>query len=226
MMDDWRDEQKAAVAALIKAKFKPLMPNQAKYFESIENKHITICDGCPGVGKSYIACGLAARFMNQGKINKIILVRPVISCGAGLGYLPGNLSEKLIPWNTPLLEALMDFFTKKELALAFEEERIEIAALDMMRGRSIKKSMVILDEAQNADFRQLEMFLTRFDYGSKFVICGDAYQTDLPHRGQNALDKIIDLFWDDCHKEIGIVELTEDDIVRPEIVKWMSKRLA
>ncbi len=236
-MDSWLDDfgkpdksqrneqQEQSALELSKQKLKPGSPNQPKYFKAIETSTVTICTGPCGTGKTFVACGIAAQMLREQRIDKIILTRPLITCGKGFGFLPGDLDQKVSPYMIPLLDALEEFLGLGYMERCLRDGYIEITPLDLMRGRSIKHAFIICDEAQNATFEQLHMLATRLDKNTRLVITGDASQTDLPHKGPNPLSEVIERFTPQCHPDISIVRLTHDDIMRPGIVRWIDERL-
>lgn len=221
---DWRELQDQSIQEKFTSKkIKPVTPNQSVYLDAIKKSIVTLCIGNPGTGKSYIPCGYAAECLQNGRIKKVIITRPLVTCGKGFGFLPGVLDEKVSPYMRPLLDSFSDFFPANELAKLIKDKVIEMIPLELMRGMSIKNSMIICDEAQNAEFIQLHMLLTRIDKSSFVVINGDLWQSDLAGRG--ALELVIQRFKKDCHPEISIVQLTEEDICRPQIIRWIDNRL-
>ena len=203
----------------------PATPNQLSYFKSIRRNRITLCVGPAGTGKSWLACGLAASMLIKKKVSKIILTRPAVECGEKLGALPGLLDEKMAPYLIPLLDALGDFLSAKEIKGYKESGQIEICALAYMRGRTLKDAFVILDEAENCKYTQLKMFLTRYGHNSKMVVNGDISQSDLDSRDfkKNPFERVVENLYD--VDGIGIVHMDEGDIMRPAIVKEIVKRL-
>jgi phosphate starvation-inducible PhoH-like protein len=222
-MADWRDLRDLSVADLASERFKPKTDNQARYFAAIQNATVTICTGPPGSGKSYIPCGLAVQMLRSKQISRVILTRPVVPCGKGLGYLPGDEQAKILPYMRPVLDALHDHADAAELRRHMELKTIEIIPLDHMRGMSIKQTLVICDEAQNADFEQLHMLVTRLDHGTRIVVSGDANQSDLPGKAVNPLLDLIHRFTPP-HRDMRLVQLAAGDVMRPEIVTWMDDR--
>jgi phosphate starvation-inducible PhoH-like protein len=202
---------------------KALSPNQKKIFTESEKKDMIFAVGPAGTGKTYTAIALAVRALKNKEIKKIILTRPAVEAGEQLGYLPGDLKEKLDPYLQPLYDALYDMIPIKKLESFFEERIIEIAPLAFMRGRTLDNAFVILDEAQNATFGQLKMFLTRMGKNAKFIITGDLTQIDLPKNNSSGLNDIIEKLKD--IKEISFVELNQSDIVRHNLVKKIVKAL-
>lgn len=230
-MTDWKNERDKSVLERLGAKinrsFKPKTANQAKYFRAIENKIVTICIGPAGTGKSYVACGFAARMLKEGKFDRVIITRPIVSCGQGYGFRPGTTEEKILPVMRPLLDALTEFLGGAELAKLMKEKIIEMLPLDDMRGCSLPRTLIICDESQNMEFNQLHMLLTRFGEGSKVIICGDISptQTDLYSRNGNALMKAINSFEPQIHKDVEIIKLERKDIVRHPLIQWIDERL-
>lgn len=227
----WQDERDENVLAVLAAKINRMIqaktPNQALYIKMIKEKVVVLITGCAGTGKTYIACGVAAGMLKEGKIKKIILTRPLVSCGKGYGFRPGSVFEKVSPVMRPMLDALHEFFTPAELTTYLEKQVIEILPLDDMRGCSLPNTFIICDEAQNAEFNQLHMLLTRFGENSKVVITGDdsRTQTDLITSGENPLREVIKRFSPLLVNEIGIVRFTRDDIVRHPLIRWIDERL-
>jgi phosphate starvation-inducible protein PhoH and related proteins len=162
--------------------------NQQLYMDCIDASDITFCLGPAGSGKTHIAIGKAVQFIKAGlfdedKVGKrIVLVRPLVEVGKTMGFLPGDIEAKMNPYLRPLYDEISYFFTSSDVELLRKEDRIEIASLEHMRGRTLRNSIVILDEAQNATKEQMKMFLTRLGKGSKLIITGDSEQSDLPLR--------------------------------------------
>lgn len=212
-------------------KLKPKTPNHALYFDAIDKSTITICTGPAGTGKTYIACGKAAEALRSKRVEKILLCRPLVQCrnskDDGLGFLPGTLEEKVGPYMRPLMDAFEEFFQPKELEKLLYDGVIKMEPLELLRGASLKRSFIILDEAQNASFAQLKMFLTRLDHGSKIVVTGDAGQADLSTAdGGNPFSDVVARLKDNCHRAVRIVKLTRRDVMRPELVRWLDERLS
>ncbi len=229
---NWKQLQEVALEQARKEKLKPMTANQALYLKAVERSVITVCVGPAGTGKTHLACGLAARMLSEGKVKRVVITRPLVSCsgraGQGVGFLPGALEEKVSPYMRPLLDALAEFVSPKELQKLLEDGTVEMRPLDLMRGASIKESLLICDEAQNAEFEQLYMLLTRFDRGTKVVVTGDVSrkQTDLRGSGPCPLTQVIEAFEPDCHREVSIVRLGREDIVRHPLVRWVDARLS
>ena len=158
---------------------KPKTDNQAEYINSMTESSVTLCSGPAGSGKTSVAVGLACEYLLADKVKKIVITRPVVESGRGLGHLPGTMLEKINPYLIPILEEMGMYLTKKEIREYMDDEIIELCPLEYMRGRNFHNSFVILDEAQNATFEQLKMFVTRIGRGSKAVINGDLKQSDL-----------------------------------------------
>ncbi len=196
---------------------KPLNAKQERYINAIETSVLTFSVGPAGTGRTYVACGVAARLLKEKKVDKIVLTRPIVECGGEkIGFLPGNAAEKVIPYFHPMIDALEEFFGEKEVQHLIHKEIIRLAPLAQMRGSSFKNSIVILDEAQNCNMTQLVMALTRIGQKCTMVVNGDFTQSDLSYR-DNSLIKIINKL--KVLPEVSIIKFTRDEIVRSGIVK-------
>lgn len=192
-------------------------PNQKKLVESSEKNDVVFAIGPAGTGKTYTAVALAVKALKEKKVRRIILTRPAVEAGENLGFLPGDLKEKIDPYLRPLYDALDDMIPAEKLNFYSDNRVIEIAPLAFMRGRTLDKAFIILDEAQNATSSQLKMFLTRIGPQAKCIITGDLTQIDLPRSQKSGLGKAIDLLKD--IQGIGIVRLTNVDVIRHPLVK-------
>ncbi|QES87684.1 PhoH family protein [Rhizosphaericola mali] len=191
--------------------------NQKAMVESINKNDIVFAIGPAGTGKTYTAVALAVRALKNKSVKKIILTRPAVEAGESLGFLPGDLKEKIDPYLRPLYDALDDMIPADKLGYYMSTRAIEIAPLAYMRGRTLDNAFIILDEAQNANDLQLKMFLTRIGANAKAIITGDPTQTDLPKNQKSGLGKAARIL-KGIHG-IGHVELTEEDVVRHRLVK-------
>ena len=190
---------------------------QKKYLDAIRKHDITFGVGPAGTGKTYLAVALALAALRDGKVSRIILTRPAVEAGEALGFLPGDLFEKITPYLRPLHDALHDMLPAEEIARHTERGTIEIAPLAYMRGRTLNNAFIILDEAQNSTTEQMLMFLTRLGHGSKAVITGDETQIDLPPHKQSGL---LEAHHALKHTEgIAIVEFSKRDVVRHPLVQ-------
>ena len=189
---------------------------QFKYIETIENSTITFGIGPAGTGKTFLAVASAVKMYTDGKIKKIVLTRPAVEAGERLGYLPGDLSQKIDPYLVPLFDSLEYFFGNETLQYLIEKRNIEIVPLAYMRGRTLNNACIILDEAQNATVSQIKMFLTRLGEDSKMIITGDEPQIDLHNRDFSGLKKTRKSLSN--IEEISVVEFKNSDIVRNKIV--------
>jgi len=203
---------------------KPKTANQKLYIEAIMNNDLVIALGPAGTGKSYLAVACALAALQDGSINKIILTRPVVEAGEKLGFLPGDFYDKVNPYLRPLYDAFHSMLGPDRFRLYREEETIEIAPLAYMRGRTLEKSFIILDEAQNATSEQMKMFLTRTGIGSKVVVNGDPTQIDLPHRRHSGLVHLPLILKD--IPGMSWVHFTEADVVRHPLVREILKAYA
>lgn len=191
--------------------------NQRKMVESISRNDIIFAIGPAGTGKTYTAVALAVRALKNKEIKRIILTRPAVEAGENLGFLPGDLKEKIDPYLRPLYDALDDMIPAEKLKVFLENRTIEIAPLAFMRGRTLDNCFVILDEAQNSTDMQLKMFLTRMGPTAKFIVTGDVTQIDLPKRQESGLNTALRILGD--IKGIDIIYLNGDDVVRHKLVK-------
>ena len=189
---------------------------QFKYIETIENSTITFGIGPAGTGKTFLAVASAVKMYTDGKIKKIVLTRPAVEAGERLGYLPGDLSQKIDPYLVPLFDSLEYFFGNETLQYLIEKRNIEIVPLAYMRGRTLNNACIILDEAQNATVSQIKMFLTRLGEDSKMIITGDETQIDLNNKDFSGLKKTRKSLTN--IEEISVVEFKNSDIVRNKIV--------
>lgn len=191
--------------------------NQRKMVEAITKNDMLFAVGPAGTGKTYTAVALAVRALKNKEVKKIILTRPAVEAGENLGFLPGDLKEKLDPYLQPLYDALGDMIAPEKLAYYLENRVIQIAPLAFMRGRTLDNAFAILDEAQNATEGQLKMFLTRMGSSAKFVITGDITQIDLPKHQPSGLPQAMRLLKN--IEGIDIVELDGTDVIRHKLVK-------
>lgn len=192
-------------------------PNQRKLVEAIEKNDLVFAIGPAGTGKTYTAIALAVRALKNNEIRKIILSRPAVEAGERLGFLPGDLKEKIDPYLQPLYDALGDMIPQKRLEEFMKDKVIEIAPLAFMRGRTLSNAFVILDEAQNSTVNQLKMFLTRMGLNTKFIVTGDETQIDLPRRNDSGLLQAIRILRG--IDDISIVKFDQNDIVRHKLVR-------
>jgi len=190
--------------------------NQFKYLETIDNSTITFGIGPAGTGKTFLAVASAVKMYSENKIKKIVLTRPAVEAGERLGYLPGDLSQKIDPYLVPLFDSLEYFFGNETLKYLIEKRNIEIVPLAYMRGRTLNDACIILDEAQNATISQIKMFLTRLGENSKMIITGDETQIDLNNKTFSGLVKTRKTL--SKIEEVSVLEFENTDIVRNKIV--------
>lgn len=196
---------------------RPRTVNQSRLVDEYRVNDLLIAEGPAGTGKTYVAIALAVRALKNKQVRKIVLTRPAVEAGERLGFLPGDMKEKLDPYLQPLYDALQDMIHFRKLEAWLEDGTIQIAPLAFMRGRTLENSFVILDEAQNATINQLKMFLTRMGASSKFIMTGDITQIDLPNKKSSGLVQAIKIL--KGIDGISIVEFDERDIVRHKLVK-------
>lgn len=190
--------------------------NQRKMVDVLEENDMLFAIGPAGTGKTYTAVALAVRALKNKEVRRIVLTRPAVEAGENLGFLPGDLKEKLDPYMQPLYDALQDMIPAEKLAEYLEDGVIQIAPLAFMRGRTLDKAFVILDEGQNTTEGQMKMFLTRMGKTAKFVVTGDISQIDLPRHQKSGLKKAIEVL--DSVKGIGFVYLDDKDVIRHKLV--------
>ena len=190
--------------------------NQKKLVSAIEKHDMVFAVGPAGTGKTYTAVALAVKALKAKEVKRIVLTRPAVEAGENLGFLPGDLKEKLDPYLMPLYDALRDMIPAEKLEEMLQYGVIEIAPLAFMRGRTLDKAFVILDEGQNTTMMQMKMFLTRMGTTAKFIITGDMSQIDLPSRQKSGLSFALDTLKD--VKEIGVIRLDQNDVVRNKLV--------
>ncbi len=190
---------------------------QQEYVQAIRDHDLTFAVGPAGTGKTYLAMALAVVALKNKEVERIVLTRPAVEAGEKLGFLPGDLTQKVDPYLRPLYDALYDFMGVDSYQKLLERGTVEVAPLAYMRGRTLSDSFIILDEAQNTTSEQMKMFLTRLGFHSKVVVTGDVTQTDLPAGKKSGLTEALEILKD--IPEIGMVHLTAKDVVRHELVQ-------
>src|SRR5207253_7410351 len=208
----------------------PQSENQRAYVEAIRKHDLVFAVGPAGTGKTWIAAAMGVAALRDRKVSRLILTRPAVEAGERLGFLPGDLAEKIDPYLRPLYDALYEFMPMERFARARERNEIEVAPLAFLRGRTLNEAFIILDEAQNTTSAQMKMFLTRLGYGSQAVVNGDMTQVDLEKGQQSGLTLARDILTG--VEGIGFVDFDERDVVRHELVarivraydKWESVR--
>ena len=203
---------------------KPRTPNQAQYIANILDHDITFGVGPAGTGKTYLAVAAAVDALERQEIRRILLTRPAVEAGEKLGFLPGDLSQKVDPYLRPLYDALFDMLGAETYQKYLERGNIEVAPLAYMRGRTLDDSFIILDEAQNTSREQMKMFLTRMGFGSKVVITGDVTQIDLPTDKVSGLKEAMKVLRD--VEGVAICRLTKEDVVRHVMVQRIIEAYA
>jgi phosphate starvation-inducible PhoH-like protein len=199
----------------------PKSVNQRKYIQAIQEKDVVFGIGVAGTGKTYLAVAMAVQALMQKQVNRIVLARPAVEAGEKLGFLPGDLQDKVDPYLRPLYDALFDLIDYERVARLLEKRVIEVAPLAFMRGRTLSDAFIILDEAQNTTSEQMKMFLTRIGFGSKAVITGDVTQVDLPTGKRSGLieaERILSGL-----EDIEFVYFTDKDVVRHKLVQLIIR---
>ena len=208
----------SCIAVTVKGKpIKPKTLGQKKYIDAIENNTITFGIGPAGTGKTYLAVAMAVRAFRDEQVSRIILTRPAVEAGEKLGFLPGDLQDKVDPYLRPLYDAMFDMMGPENFQRNMEKGCIEVAPLAYMRGRTLDDSFIILDEAQNTTPEQMKMFLTRLGFNSKAIVTGDVTQIDLPNAGRSGLIEAVKVLKN--IDDISIMKLTEKDVVRHKLVQ-------
>ena len=199
----------------------PKSANQRKYIQAIQDEDVVFGIGVAGTGKTYLAVAMAVQALMQKQVNRIVLARPAVEAGEKLGFLPGDLQDKVDPYLRPLYDALFDLIDYERVTRLLEKRVIEVAPLAFMRGRTLSDAFIILDEAQNTTSEQMKMFLTRIGFGSKAVITGDVTQVDLPTGKRSGLieaERILSNV-----QGIEFVYFTDKDVVRHKLVQMIIK---
>ena len=212
------------IGQIIKTPRKSVVPRskkQSEYLDALINEKIVISLGPAGTGKSYLAASVAVKMLMEKKVERVILSRPAVEAGEKLGFLPGDMKDKVDPYLRPLYDALYDLFGFEKIQKKIETGEIEIAPLAFMRGRTLKNSFAILDEAQNASLTQIKMFLTRIGENSKLVVNGDPSRVDLINKNESGLLKTKEILED--IKEIKFVEFDHNDVARHPLVSKIVK---
>ncbi len=228
MVQDGNDDKISSIVdadcICITSKGKPIRPKtlgQKQYIEAIKNNTITIGVGPAGTGKTYLAVALAVNAFRAKQVNRIILTRPAVEAGEKLGFLPGDLQQKVDPYLRPLYDALFEMLGAENFQRCQERGDIEVAPLAYMRGRTLDDSFIILDEAQNTTKEQMKMFLTRLGFNSKAVVTGDVTQIDLPDGKTSGLKDAVKILQN--IDDIKIVTLSEKDVIRHKLVQEIIK---
>ncbi len=196
---------------------KPRTPNQLEYLKMVRDNDIVFAIGPAGTGKTYLAVAFALAALKNKEVSRIVLTRPAVEAGESLGFLPGNLSEKVDPYLRPLYDALEEMIPFEKLETYIEKKVVEVIPLAYMRGRTINNAFVILDEAQNSTSLQMKMFLTRLGPSSKAIVTGDITQIDLPKRDQSGLVQIQEILKN--VEDISFLYFEKSDVVRHKLVK-------
>jgi phosphate starvation-inducible PhoH-like protein len=204
-----------------KRRVNPKTTNQRRYLDAIEKNDIVFGVGPAGTGKTYLAMAQAVSYLLAKKVSRIILARPAVEAGEKLGFLPGDLQEKVNPYLRPLYDALYDMMDVERATRLVERGTIEVAPIAFMRGRTLNDAFVILDEAQNTTSEQMKMFLTRLGFGAKAVVTGDITQIDLPHPGKSGLVEALSIVKD--VEGIGFIYFDDRDVVRHKLVQQIVK---
>jgi phosphate starvation-inducible PhoH-like protein len=191
--------------------------SQDRYLRAMKQHEMVFAEGPAGTGKTWLAVGFAVHLLEQGAVERLILTRPALEAGERLGFLPGDMREKVDPYLRPIYDALADFMDPRMLERGMQTGMIEVAPLAFMRGRNLTNACVLLDEAQNATSMQMKMFLTRLGEGSRMIITGDPTQTDLPPGQKSGLSEAIELLSE--LEGIGHVVFKESDVVRHDLVR-------
>ncbi len=200
----------------------PKTLNQKIYIKALEDNDIVFAIGPAGTGKTFLAVMFALKYLKSFKARKIVLVRPIVEAGEKLGFLPGDLKEKIDPYLIPIYDSLYEGIGKEQVTKLIEKGTIEVAPLAYMRGRTLDNAIIILDEAQNATLTQMKMFLTRLGFGSKMIVTGDLSQIDLPNKNHSGMTEAIEIL--DDIKGIKMVRFQREDVMRHPLVFKIIER--
>jgi phosphate starvation-inducible PhoH-like protein len=200
---------------------RPRTDGQGRYVKAMRDNDLTLCIGPAGTGKTFLAVGMAVTLLRQAEVKKIVLVRPAVEAGERLGFLPGDIVAKVNPYLRPLFDALNDMMDPDQVKRYMDNDIIEIVPLAYMRGRTLNKAVIILDEGQNSTVSQMKMFLTRMGMGSKIIVTGDVTQVDLPPKTRSGLVDAVHRLKD--LERIALVYLDENDIVRHPLVQQIVR---
>ncbi|MEM8833206.1 MAG: PhoH family protein [Pseudomonadota bacterium] len=209
-------DEKAGIKTYKNKLISPRSPNQANYIEAIRNHDMVFGIGPAGTGKTFLAVAAAVQMYQEGKIERMVFCRPAVEAGEQLGFLPGDMLEKIDPYLRPIYDALHDMMPAAEIPKKIESGDIEIAPLAFMRGRTLKNAFVVLDEAQNTTSMQMKMFLTRMGEGTRMVITGDPSQIDLPHHTVSGLKEAMSVL--ENVDEVPFIHFDAKDVVRHKLV--------
>ena len=228
LLASWQDEDITAThtkeLVLHHSRLRAYGKNQESYLSVLRNHDLVFSVGPAGTGKTYLAIAQAIYALEQGLVQRIVLVRPALETGERLGFLPGDLAKKIDPYLRPMYDALDELMGHDRMVRQMENNIIEIAPLAYMRGRTLKDAFVILDEAQNASCGQMKMFLTRLGFGSRAVVTGDLTQSDLPRGNRPGLEEALELL--DGMSSIACVHFTQQDVVRHPLVRQVIEAYA
>lgn len=205
-----------------KERVTPRTPRQAEYIQAVKQNDMILCVGPPGTGKTRISIGLAIEALDTGKIDRVVITRPMVGAGEEPGALPGGLEQKIAPFLRPIFEEMKYFASKSQIAKWKKEKVIDVCPLAYTRGITFKNSYIILDEAQNATYEQLKMLITRLGEGSKILVNGDISQTDLAKKYSGGLSTIVEIM--DGVKGVSIIKFDKSDIVRHHLIKELMER--
>jgi phosphate starvation-inducible PhoH-like protein len=197
----------------------PKSEGQARLIEAIDRSNLVLALGPAGTGKTYLAIVKAVEALRAGKVGRIVLCRPAVDAGESIGFLPGDMEEKLAPYLRPLYDALQDRMSAKQVKAMIAEGQIEIASVGFMRGRTLNNAFIVVDEAQNCTYVQLKMILTRLGWNSKMIVTGDPAQSDLPLE-MSGLSTVADRI-ESMSGDIGVIRLQQGDVVRHPLVAKM-----
>ena len=209
-------DEKAGIKTYKNKLISPRSPNQSKYIEAIRGNDMVFGIGPAGTGKTFLAVAVAVEMYQKGEIERMVFCRPAVEAGEQLGFLPGDMLEKIDPYLRPIYDALHDMMPSEEIPKKIERGDIEIAPLAFMRGRTLKNAFVVLDEAQNTTSMQMKMFLTRMGEGTRMVITGDPSQVDLPPGTQSGLKEAMSILRE--VNEVPFVHFDATDVVRHKLV--------